>query len=309
MARDHRSIRRGLKNIRRVLLPAMLVVASAPAAFGGEKPPRLQPTRIGSIGDSITQAFDSGFILSNPSESWVNGYFGFLEDLLGFEDVNSHNQRADAAFGVDSNVNGSENGADMADMVAQATALLSTDPYYVTVELGGNDVCQDDFASLPSPLDYVLDFIDGVMVLDPGLMGGAGGLTPGATVQVASVPDVKQLYDVGIDQQGALGIDCETIWLGTLIGFPCTTMLTPFGNEESRRTVQRLNLAYNQVLEIVVNIVRDASQDVYWEYTWSVWNHQIQPNEISSIDCFHPSSDGQRTISELVWSDGPFAAF
>lgn len=287
----------------------VLSMAFALPAIAGEKPSRLQPTRIASIGDSITQAFDSAFILSNPSESWVNGYFGLLEDLFGFTDVNSHNQRADAAFGVTSNVNGSENGADIADMAAQAGAILASDPYYVTVELGGNDVCKGDFQSLRSPLDYALDFLDGVMVLDPSLMGGSGGLTPGATVQVASIPDVKQLYDVGKDQQGALGIDCETIWLGTLIGFPCVTMLSPFGTEQSRLAVQRLNLAYNQVLSFVVDIARNASQDVYWEYTWAVWNHQIQGNEISSIDCFHPSSAGQRTISEVVWSDGPFAAF
>ena len=54
------------------------------------KPPRLQPTRIHSIGDSITTAFDSYFILNNPSESWVNGYYGFFQQLFGWTNVNSH---------------------------------------------------------------------------------------------------------------------------------------------------------------------------------------------------------------------------
>jgi hypothetical protein len=40
-----------------------------------------------------------------------------------------------------------------------------------------------------------------------------------------------------------------------------------------------------------------------------VWNCQVQGSDISSIDCFHPSSDGQRALSEGTWADGPFSAF
>ncbi len=273
------------------------------------KPARLQPTRLHGIGDSITTAFDSNNLLENPSESWVNGYFGFWEWLFGLENVNSHNQRADAAFGVNSNVNGAVNGADMDDMDTQAAAGLSSTPYYVTVELGGNDICQDTQAEVPTPLDYIYDYIDGIFVLDPSIWGLGGGLTPGATVYTASVPDIKQLYDVGKNQTGLFGLDCETIWLGTLIGFPCGSMLSPFNSEQDRLNLQAINLQYNQLLASVSSQANALSPNLYWDFTWSVWNYQVQPDDISSIDCFHPSSDGQRALSEGTWADGPFSAF
>ncbi|HEB88050.1 MAG TPA: hypothetical protein ENI85_00620 [Deltaproteobacteria bacterium] len=284
---------------------SILLVTSVATA----KPARLQPTRIASIGDSITRAFDSNVLLDNPSESWVNGYFGFWQWLLGFENVNSHNQRADSAFGVNANVNGAVNGADMDDMDVQAAAILSSSPYYVTVELGGNDICQDSIPQVPTPTDYVYDYIDGLLVLDPALGGGSGGLTGGATVFTASVPDIKQLYDVGKDQTGAFGLDCETIWLGTFIGFPCGSMLSPLNSESDRLALQAINLQYNQMLDLVSGIADDLSTSVYFDFTWSVWNHQFQGGDISSIDCFHPSSDGQRTLSSQTWADGPFSAF
>jgi len=286
------------------LLPALICVSSAEA-----KPARLQPTRIYSIGDSITRAVDSNVIGDNLSESWANGYFGFWQWLFGFQNVNSHNQRADAAFGVNSNVVGAVSGADMDDMDVQAAAGLGSTPYYVTVELGGNDICQDSAAQVPTPIDYILDYIDGIAVLDPSIWGQPGGLTPGATVYTASIPDIKQLYDVGKDQTGLFGIDCETIWLGTLIGFPCGSMLSPFNSESDRLALQAINLQYNQYLDIIADAANNLSPNVYWDYTWSVWNIQFQGNDISSIDCFHPSSDGQTTAAAVTWADGPFSAF
>ncbi len=290
-------------------MAALLATACLQSSAALAKPARLQPTRIYSIGDSITTAFDSNFILDNPSESWANGYYGFFEQLIGLENVISHNQRANAAFGVVSNVNGAANGADMDDMDGQAAAGLASTPYYVTVELGGNDICRDSLAEVPTPADYIFDFIDGMMVLDPGTWGLPGGLTPGATVYTAAIPDIKQLYDVGKDQSGLFGIDCETIWLATLIGFPCGSMLSPANTEQNRLALQLINLQYNYLLFVVSDLLDTYSPNVYWDFTFAPWVYQIQGDDISAIDCFHPSSQGQRVLSVGTWATGPFAAF
>jgi len=296
--------------IAAITLAAGLTIASFASAEGvAERPARLLPTRIFSIGDSLSVAFDSNFILENPSESWVNGYFGFFEGLFGLEDVNSHHQRIEAAFGgVGLNGVGAVAGADMDDMVGQAQQAVAADPYYVTVALGGNDVCADDFSLATPILDYALQFIDGVLVLDPGLAGVGGGLTPGSTVYVTAVVDVKQLYDVGKDATGLFGLDCETIWLTSLIGFPCATVVSPFGTEETRAYAQLLAFAYNSLLELVVDAVEPLSM-LYWDFTWAPFNIQGTTADISSIDCFHLSSAGQRKMSEATWADGPFSAF
>jgi lysophospholipase L1-like esterase len=285
-----------------------LAIFSAGSA-GAAKPQRLQPTRIHSLGDSITTAFDSNFIADNPSESWANGFYGFWQRYFGLENVNSHNQRADKAFRVRSNVNGGVNGADMGNMQGQARLALATTPYYVPIELGGNDVCRDSLDDVPPPIDFVLDYLDGVAVLDPSIWGGRGGLTPGSTVYTASIPDIKQLYDVGKDETGIFGIDCEAIWATTLIGFPCGSMLSPLNTEQDRLALQAINLQYNQYLAYVTALANASSQRVYWDFTWSVWDYQVQGSDISAIDCFHPSSEGQRRLSEGTLVDGPFAAF
>src|SRR5262245_44609640 len=73
---------------------AILVVALLASTAGAAKPARLQPTRIHSLGDSITTAFDSNLLGENRSESWANGYYGFWQKQLGQKNVNSHAQRA-----------------------------------------------------------------------------------------------------------------------------------------------------------------------------------------------------------------------
>jgi lysophospholipase L1-like esterase len=292
-----------------VSLTVLLGAGLCDAARVEARPARLQPTRIYSVGDSITTAFDANLLLDNPSESWVNGYFGVFESLLGLENVISHNQRAAAAFGVASNVNGAANGARMDDMASQAAAGLASSPYYVTVELGGNDICRDTSAEVTTPVDYIFDFIDGAMVLDPGIWGLPGGLTPGSTVYTAAVPNIKRLYDVGKDETGLFGIDCETIWLATLIGFPCGSMLSPFNTEQNRLALQLINLQYNYLLAVVTNLLDANSPNLYWNFTWAPWAYQFQGDDISAIDCFHPSSQGQRILSAGTWATGPFAAF
>jgi hypothetical protein len=87
------------------------------------------------------------------------------------------------------------------------------------------------------------------------------GLAPDATVYTPSIPDIKQLYDVGKNETGIFGIDCETIWLTTLIGFPCGSMLSPANTEQDRLNLQQVNLVYNLLLELAANAVNDLSPD------------------------------------------------
>ena len=289
------------------IIPAALVAASSALA----KPPRLQPTRIYGIGDSITQAYDSNFLFLNLPESWVNGFHGSSEASQGFVDVNSHNQRLANAFGVEINVMGASAGVGMGEMAGQALAASTVQPNYVTVMLGGNDICRNSPADVPTSLAFALDYIDGVAGLDPGIFGVAGGLPPGSTVYTAAVPDVKQLYEVGMSQSGLFGLDCTTLWDFDLFGltFPCGSMLSSSRTEAERLQLQSLNSEYNVFLAALSEALDAISENVYWQFTWTVWTHPVQANEISGIDCFHPSSQGQAVLSEITWADGPFSAF
>jgi lysophospholipase L1-like esterase len=286
----------------------LLTLAVGTAALGQlsclppvAKPPRLAPLRLYSIGDSITRAFDAWFIADNLAVSWSNGYHGFWEDLLGVPNVNAHNQRISAKYGSGGrrNVMEAENGADWGDALGQASGVVGEQPTYVTIMLGGNDVCQDSIADLPtdaeirSQVQGTLDFLD-------------QQLPAGATVMVIGIPDIKRLYDVALDEKGVLGIDCEAIWLTTALGFPCGSMLSPDNEEADRLYVQGRNFAYNDIVSLEVARKAASSTRVHYHFL-DAESVPFTGDDISSIDCFHPSDEGEELISALSWAQGPFA--
>jgi len=76
------------------------------------------------------------------------------------------------------------------------------------------------------------------------------------------------------------GIDCETIWLATLIGFPCGSMLSPLNTEQNRLALQLINLQYNYLLFVVGDLLDTYSPNVYWDFSWAPWAYQIQGDDI-----------------------------
>lgn len=266
------------------------------------KPQFLEPTRLYSIGDSITTAFDSWLVGDNEAVSWVNGFHGWWQDFLGVPDIDAHNQRIDAAYGESgrTNVMAAENGARWDDALEQAQGIAAEAPTYVTVMLGGNDVCRDEIADLPADEEIRGHVRATLQVLNRDLPAGA-------TVLVVGIPDVKRLYEVGLTQGGLLGIDCEDIWATTALGFPCGSMLSPDNTEEDRLYVQSRNFAYNDIIELETSAWNAASNRVHFRF----FDAELVPftgDDISSIDCFHPSADGQELISALTWQVLPFGS-
>jgi hypothetical protein len=112
---------------RSLAVPLALAAGLATPALG--KDPRLDPKRLSSQGDSITEAINAEIffpwegITPNEWASWVNGYHGKWEDRLGLTDVNSHNQRISEQFGKKKRKNSMEAfaGADSQDLLRQAT--------------------------------------------------------------------------------------------------------------------------------------------------------------------------------------------
>jgi lysophospholipase L1-like esterase len=283
--------------LRLLLLGWAAGASCLPAA---PKPARLTPLRLYSIGDSITTAFDAWAPADNPALSWVNGFHGAWEEFFDVPDIQSQNQRITAAYGSSGrkNVSAAENGARWDDALDQAQGVITRAPSYVTILLGGNDVCQDSIDDLPSVAELqghvraTLDFLD-------------LSLPAGATVVVAGIPDLKRLHDVAIVEKGLLGIDCEAIWATTALGFPCGSMLSSDNSESDRLFVQSLNFAYNDTIRTAVNAKNASSRRVYYQFV------DLEPvpytgEHISSIDCFHPSADGQQLLSALIWNAGPF---
>ena len=287
---------------RRGLLAFCIIALGAATAGAQLLPGQAQPKRLYSNGDSITRGFDANLPADNLNNSWVNGYFGFWEQLFGLPNVKAHNQRITANFGSSgrTNVIAAVNGARIDDLASQAAGAAGRNVTYATVMLGGNDVCRDSIADLPTDAQIEADFRAGMATL-------LAQLPSNATVQVVGIPNIKRLYDIGKNKT-ALGIaDCEVLWAATVLGFPCGSMLSPFNSEADRLYVQSRNVGYNTILRNVT-LQLDAANPEFLFYADS-YGFNFVENEISNIDCFHPSWRGQRTLSREIWNQGPFRTF
>jgi lysophospholipase L1-like esterase len=277
-------------------------VAAVPPAAAGLLPGQAVPRRLFSHGDSITRAFDADFPGDNLNTSWVNGYRGFWEQLFGLPNVKAHNQRITANFGSSGRANfiAAVNGARMDDLATQAAGAAGRNVSYATVMLGGNDVCRDTIADLPTDAEFEANLRAGMATL-------LTNLPSNATVQVVNIPNIKRLYDIGQDKT-ALGIvDCEVLWAGTVLGFPCGSMLSPFNSEADRLYVQSRNVGYNAIIQRVTAELDAANPEFLFAADAYAFN--FVQDEISNLDCFHPSWRGQRTLSREVWNTGPFRDF
>lgn len=283
-------------------LALVTLALGAATATAGLLPGQSTPKRLYSNGDSITRAFDANLPADNLNNSWVNGYFGFWEQLFGLPNVKAHNQRITANFGSSgrTNVIAAVNGARIDDLATQAAGAAGRGVTYATVMLGGNDVCRDSIGDLPTDAQIDADFRAGMANL-------LAQLPSNATVQVVGIPNIKRLYDIGKNKD-ALGIaDCEVLWAGTVLGFPCGSMLSPFNSEADRLYVQSRNVGYNNILRNVT-LELDAANPEFLFYA-DAYSFNFVENEISNIDCFHPSWRGERTLSREIWNQGPFRDF
>jgi lysophospholipase L1-like esterase len=295
-----------MKKRMTILVPAFVILCMLfVAAFATAqtiKTPQLVPKRLSSTGDSITEAIDAELPLANHWASWVNGYHGFWEWLFGLTDVNSHNQRISRNFGAWGRKNYMEakSGADMPDFYEQTLGSVNHQAQYVTVFMGHNDVCGNDFADIPTDAEFEANFRAGMENLSKWLPAGA-------TIYVIGIVDIYQLWEIARDKK-ALGIvDCEVLWATTLLDlFPCGTMLNPLNSESDRLYTQSRNITFNKILSEVTEEYNLSDSNHHYFYTDAVFYSVLSESQVSDIDCFHPSAIGQRDLSRITWDAGPF---
>jgi lysophospholipase L1-like esterase len=257
------------------------------------EPGQSPPLRLYSIGDSLTRAADANLPGDNLNNSWVNGYYGFWERLFGLPNVNSHNQRITAQFGSSGRRNwiAAQDGARVQDMAAQAGPVAFLGVTYTTIMLGGNDVCRNNIADLPTDAEFEAQVRNGMTTL-------LSGLPTGATTLVVSIPNVKALYDLGLSKT-ALGItSCPTLWKQT--GW-CQAMLSSSNTELDRQYVQSRNIGYNQILQRVTTQMAASYPGKFVRFSPGGYQLPAAQEQISDLDCFHASWRGQEALSQLTW--------
>lgn len=263
---------------------------------------RLKPKRLSSIGDSITEGMNAELPLENHYTSWANGYYGFWQWLFGLTNVNSHNQRITSKYGRwgRRNYMEAEAGATILDFEAQAQKAVDHRATYVTVFLGHNDLCLVSDITDLSDSYYAVFKAKAIAGLDI-----LKGLPYDATINVVGLANVSELFAAAMSKTDALIVDCASTWaiMGKLGFAPCENMICQ-NTIECAHVVAAIE-NFNEILYDVF-ITNNADKDHYYEFTYTAFDHGIISEELSDIDCFHPSAEGQKELSRITWEDGPF---
>jgi lysophospholipase L1-like esterase len=265
----------------RALVGALLLVAviQSPAAAAG--PPL--PNSMAATGDSITRAYNTGFwpFTDNPAGSWSTGTNA---------SVNSHYLRILAKHPPirGKAYNDARSGALMRDLNGQMARVVSQHVDYVTVLMGGNDVCQPTEAQMTDPGVFEAQFRIAMGTLTSG--------SPGTYVFVLTIPNVYNLWSV-LKNNGV----ARFIWA---LGQVCQSMLknpqsTAQADVDRRARVLARERAYNDSLR---NVCAQYARCLFDNY--AVFNTAFTTSDVSTRDYFHPSPAGQAKLAAGTWAVG-----
>lgn len=233
------------------------------------------PTSMAALGDSITRALaaccSNG---DNSLHSWSTGH--------GPGDgVSSHYERLtrlDPAI-TDRSHNNAISGSRARQLPDQAEMAVEQNAEYVTILIGANDLCASSASMMTSEAEFASHIQTALAALDRGL--------PRARIFVASIPDLYQLWK-------ALESNAEAreAWSGGT----CQSMLAADNTEEQRQSVTTRELAFNRILAQTCSQYKNCR----WDNN-TVHNFKFSASDVSVLDYFHPSLEGQARLAELTW--------
>jgi lysophospholipase L1-like esterase len=263
-----------------LLLALMALVLLAPAVAQGRTP---YPKSIAATGNSLTRAAGTGILpwTDNPAGSWSTGTDAsvkshYLRLLALNPKIRGHNY------------NDARSGAKMGELASQMGTVVSQGAAYVTVEMGGNDVCAATESAMTSVADYRAQFRGGLDRVTNGL--------PNVKVFVASVPNVYHLWQLYHDDLLA-----QVAW--STLGVCQTMLANPTSTAQSdvdrrARALQRI-VDYNAALDAVCALYRQCRFDGN-----AAFDAQFTKADVGHFDYFHPSLAGQASFAAGTWAVG-----
>jgi hypothetical protein len=265
-----------LRSLASALAVAGVVIGLGLAPAGPAQASVERPTRMASLGDSITRGFNAcGFYFDCTSRSWATG---------SYSSVNSHYRRLAAVRSL-SAYNYAKTGAKIEALPGQATTAVSQGVEYATVLLGANDACTSSPSTMTSVDTFRASARTGLQRLANGGVG---------TIFVSSIPNIKQLWQVGKSSYAA-----RLAWATYGI---CQSMLknptsTLQADVDRRAFVRQRVVDFNTVLSeecaAVTGCVFDGN---------AVFSYQFSLSQLSTWDYFHPNTSGQAVLSSVTWS-------
>jgi hypothetical protein len=176
----------------------------------------------------------------------------------------------------------------MAGLDAQMLNAVGLQPDYVTVLIGGNDVCTDTVGEMTSVADFRVQFEAAMATLTSG--------SPGTHVYVVSIPDVYQLWSLFKGNFWA-----RFVWS---VGDVCQSLLanptsTQQVDVQRRLEVRQRDIDFNTQLAQVCAVYASRC---HFDGN-AVFNTPFTTSDVSG-DYFHPSIAGQAKLASVSWAAG-----
>jgi lysophospholipase L1-like esterase len=241
------------------------------------------PSSMASTGDSITRAYNTGSIAytDNPAGSWSTGtnstVVSHYTRLLGLNSAITGHAYNDA-----------KSGARMIDLAGQLATVAGQHVDYVTILMGGNDVCQPSEAQMTPAATFESQFSTA--------MASFAATSPATNIYVVSIPNVKNLWST-LKSNGT----ARLVW--ALFGV-CQSMLarassTAQSDVDRRARVLQREVDFNAALARVCAVYAQCRVDGN-----AVFNLAFAASDVSTRDYFHPSLAGQKKLAAVSWSAG-----
>lgn len=298
------------------------------------------PYRIGAIGDSISAGMDTnddcgtltscvGKLGEDRGYSWTTGYA--LSDSMRNK------------LGFSATVEKQKNGSEWNDAPGQAQAILDAGgAHTVTIELGGNDVCQNLNETLPTKAS-----IEGHIWTTLNKLINAPSDKRPSRIILAEAPDVVHLRTTMQNQKNFAFETCQDLWdLDTSklkvntcdwgffdficdafdlvieqyvsplidvmiaafnVDFPCGYVLESGSNSTKRTLARQLNNDINDAIAAAVQQWNGVN-GVEVKFAANVYEYQFTAGEVSQLDCFHPSRAGQRNLARTIFAGAGLGA-
>lgn len=291
---------------------------------------------LANLGDSISQAFDADdsrpidvgtlkrdpelIFHDNPALSWIQG----TDARIG--SVRAHFAALDPDLVM---TPFSRSGSELVrDLENQAKQIGKTGakPDLVYVLLGGNDICNRDKSTTADPTATLYPVSQWHDAAVKGLTALAENLPEGATVRFLSMPRVDLLFEtlsttrVPIRWDSPIGpisgsTTCKDLWSLTAqeANGICKIVTTELDANKRKQIGKRVDEYNASLAEEVRRFDTDAALNpkrIHFQSDWhgsidegneinsSIGTYKFSPNEVSRLDCFHPSVLGQQHIAE-----------
>jgi lysophospholipase L1-like esterase len=174
-------------------------------------------------------------------------------------------------------LNSAAPGADSGDLSSQLAQAAAFGADYVTILVGGNDLCWN-----PTPLGVFRQRVKSAFA-------DYFAAAPSARVFVSSIPNIYNLWSTL-----RFNLLAQLTWNIFNI---CPEMLSASATEAQRQHLLKLEQSFNEVLASTCARYANCRWDNY-----ATFNYDFTASDISTVDYYHPSISGQNNLAMITWN-------